>query len=122
MGSAFDAAFLSDALPGLLSEFGQTASLSRGATTITPTVIVGMQDVKSRDNQDVLISRNWVTLSIPISHYDFGGGVVEPSTEDEFTIDSRKYEPRTPDGKGQCWEYKDSTSLVYKVFVEEIAA
>lgn len=122
MGSAFESAFASDALPGLLSEFGKTASLARGTATATPTVIMDMQQVKTRDNQDALISRNWVTLSVPVSQYDFGEGVVEPSAVDEFTVASRKYEARNPDGIGQCWEYTDGTSLVYRIYVEEVAA
>jgi len=122
MPSDFEAEFLAEALPELLTEFGQASSVSRAAVTITPTIIVDSQMVKTRGRDVIEVSRNWVVLIIPVSHYDFGEGVVEPSTVDEFTINSRKYEPRKPDGVGNCWEYTDGTSLFYKVYVEEVSA
>ena len=102
-------------------DFGQAASLSRGAVTITPIVIIDTQEVKTRDRSDVQISRNWVVLLVPVSQYDFGSGLVEPLTTDQFVIDSRRYKPRKPDGMGQCWEYTDGTSQLFKVFVEEVS-
>lgn len=125
MGSTFDAAFVSDALPGLFAEFGQDASITRRSTTITASAIVDTQKVRSKDAQrgDVEISRNWVTLLIRVSQYDFGDGVVEPTSVETISIeDGRSFEPRTPDGKEQCWEYTDGTSTVYKIYVEEVAA
>lgn len=108
------------------NDFGQSASVSRSTATVTVTVIVNQQEVKTRDyvsasRSDVQISRNWVILLVPVSEYDFGSGVVVPTTVDEFTIGTRKYEPRKPDGMGQCWEYTDGTSQVYKIFVEEVS-
>jgi hypothetical protein len=122
MGSTFEAEFLADALPELLTEFGQVSSVSRGAVTITPTVILDSQMVKTRDRDVMEVSRNWVILLVPVSQYDFGSGIVEPIATDEFTVSSRKYEPRKPKGVGNIWEYSDGTSTVYKIFVEEVAA
>ena len=121
MGSSFEAEFLADALPGLLLEFGQASSVSRGATTITPTVIVDSQMVKTRDRDVMEVSRNWVILLFPVSQYDFGSGVVKPFATDEYTIGTRKYEPRKPKGVGDIWEYSDGTSQFYKVYVEEVS-
>jgi hypothetical protein len=126
MGSSFEASFLAEALPDLLTEFGQASSVSRASVTITPTVIVDMQEVRTREtvssrSGEMQISRNWVILLIPTAQYDFGSGAVEPSPVDEIVIGSRKYEPRKPEGKGQCWEYTDGTSQVYKIFVEEVS-
>lgn len=108
------------------SDFGVSASISRRTTTITATIIVGSQKVMSRESQraqsNIEISRNWVTLLVKKSDYDFGDGVVSPTSVDRFNINGRYYEPATPDGKEQCWEYTDGTSTVYKIYVEEVAA
>lgn len=105
---------------------GEPASITRRSTAITPSVIVEMQEVKSMDMRgqsgDIEISRNWVTLLVQASEYDFGSGVVEPTSVETINIDGRYYEPATPDGKEQCWEYTDGTSTVYKIYVEEVAA
>lgn len=122
MGSSFEAEFLAEALPEILTEFGQASSVSRGAVTITPTVIVDMQMVKTRDRDVMEVSRNWVVLLIPVAQYDLGSGIVTPLATDEFTIGTRKYEPRKPKGVGDIWEYSDGTSQVYRVFVEEVSA
>jgi len=103
-------------------DFAKTASVSRAAVTITPTVIMAKQEVKTRDAEGFEIARNWVVIKVPVSHYDFGGGVVEPSAIDEFTVSGRKYEPQTPKGVEQCWDYSDGTSLEYMIYVEEVAA
>lgn len=121
MGSSFEAEFLADALPGILAEFGQASSVSRDTVTITPTVIIDSQMVKTRDRDVMEISRNWTVILIPVAQYDFGSGTTEPSPIDEFTIGTRKYEPRKPKGMGDIWEYSDSTSTVYKVYVEEVS-
>ncbi len=103
-------------------DFALSASVSRSAETITPTVIIAMQEVKSKDRTGFEISRNWVVLQFPVTEYDFSSGSDEPSIMDRYTISSRKYEPRTPEGKKDCWEYTDGTSQIYKVFVEEVSA
>jgi len=106
-------------------DFAESASVSRNSVTVTLSVIMDTQEVKTRENvssrsADVEVSRNWVVLLVQASLYDFGGGAVEPSTTDSFSIDSRKFEPRRPDGMGQCWEYTDGTSQIFMIYVEEV--
>lgn len=104
------------------NDFAFTATVSRGVQTITPNVIVSMQEVKTTDRGGFEISRNYVTLLFPVSQYDFTTGLDEPSIMDRYTIESVNYEPTTPEGMKDCWEYSDGTSQIYKVFVEEVAA
>lgn len=102
-------------------DFAKVASISRGATTIAIPAIVDSQVVRVRDkNSSMMISRNWVILLVQKSLYDFGSGIVSPSTVDTITVGSTNYEPRKVDGVGKCWEYTDGTSSIFKIFVEEV--
>ena len=103
------------------NDFAVSAVASRNSATVTMTVIMDQQEVRTRDSRDVLISRNITVLHVIASTYNFGSGVTTPLPIDEFVIGSRRFEARTPDGKGQCWEYSDGTSQVLKVFVEEVS-
>jgi len=103
------------------NDFASAASISRGMVTITPTVIVDSQMVKTRDRDVMEVSRNWVVLLIPVSQYDFGSGIAKPSATDEYTIGTRKYEQRKPKGVGDIWEYSDGTSQIYKIYFEEVS-
>ena len=102
------------------NDFAQVASLSRLAVTITPDVILDSQEIKTRDKNSVEISRIWVIVMVPVSAYDFGSGLVKPEPIDEFTVAGRTYKPRKVEGIGRCWEYTDSQSDIFKVFVEEV--
>lgn len=106
------------------NDFAETATVSRKSATVTMPAIVDTQEVQTRDNRDVMSTRQFVVLLIPVSSYNFGDGVTEPMSIDEFVIDSRRYEATSKDvnGLGRCWDYTDGTSQVYKIYVEEVKA
>lgn len=121
MPSTFGSAFATEVVADLLTEFGQSATVSRDSATVTMTVIIDSQEVKARDNRDVMISRNWTVIIARVGDYNLGDGVTKPQSIDEIVIDSRRFEPRTPDGKMQCWEYAEGTSSVLRIYVEEVS-
>ena len=113
----------SDVSPVFLNtnDFAVSAVASRDSTSVTLTVIVDQQEAKSLDRQGVMISRNQALLLVKTADYTFGDGVATPQGHDEFTVGSRRFECRTPAGKEQCWEYTDGTSLMMKIYVEEVS-
>lgn len=104
------------------ADFGLSASVSRKAATVTMTTIIDTQEVRTRGNNAVVITRNWLILLVQASVYNFGDGIVAPITIDHFTVGSRKFQPRKVTDMGQCWEYTDGTSGILKIFVEEVSA
>jgi hypothetical protein len=103
------------------SDFAVSAVASRDSTSVTFTVIVDQQEMKSTDRSGVSIARNQTMLLVQTSAYALGDGLATPQGHDEFLIGSRRFECRKPSGKDQCWEYMDGTSLMMKIYVEEVS-
>ncbi len=107
-------------VPNLMNQFGATATVSRRSQSASIPVMIDMVEVKSRNNRDVMISRSWSVFIVQASAYVFDSAAVNPQPIDKFTVDGRRYETRTPDGKDQCWEYTDGTHAMLRIFVEEV--
>ena len=122
MTSAFDTRMSAIGVPLATRFSGHSASVTRNSATVTMSVLMDVEAVKSRDSKGVAISRNTTVLRTATSTYNFGDGLTTPSPVDEFLIGSRRFEPRKPDGMGDCWEYSDGTSAMLKIYVEEVSA
>lgn len=104
------------------NDFATQITAKRQSRTVTMIGIVDQQQVEAPNNRDVVVSRHWSILLIPVSGYLFGDDRDYPLPIDEYSFRNRRFEPRTPEGKDQCWEFANPTDTLYRIYVEEVSA
>ena len=97
------------------ADFAVSATISRLSQSITIGVIIDTEQIRT-GNQEMEIARQQTVALASVSDYTLG----EPSGLDRITVSSTEYHAVTPEGKGQCWEYADSTRTMFRIWIEEV--